>query len=79
MAINVSLKCFIYIIGRCGAHFALSDRERRVLLAELETVVQVGKHPNVVEFIGGCEEGDALWMAVEHPNNPLRGVLLASR
>ncbi|XP_022647191.1 putative tyrosine-protein kinase Wsck isoform X3 [Varroa destructor] len=66
-------------IQRCGAHFALSDRERRVLLAELETVVQVGKHPNVVEFIGGCEEGDALWMAVEHPNNPLRGVLLASR
>lgn len=66
-------------IQRCGAHFGLSDRDRRVLLAELEAMVRIGAHPNVVEFIGGCEEGDALWMATEHPNNPLRGVLLSSR
>ncbi|OQR76820.1 hypothetical protein BIW11_00535, partial [Tropilaelaps mercedesae] len=66
-------------VQRCGAHFALTERDRRVLLRELETMVRIRAHPNVVEFIGGCEEGDALWMSTEHPNNPLRGILLASR
>lgn len=66
-------------VQRCSAQWMLPDRERRLLLAEVEGMVRLGAHPNVVHFIGGCEEQEVLHLVFEHPPTSLRGLLLTSR
>lgn len=66
-------------VQRCPAQWMLPDRERRSLLSEIEGMVRLGVHPNVLEFVGGCEDLDVLHLVVEHPLTSLRGLLLTSR
>ncbi|KAG0444315.1 hypothetical protein HPB47_013935 [Ixodes persulcatus] len=66
-------------VQRCSAQWMLPDRERRQLLAEIEGMVRLGVHPNVVLFIGACEDQEFLQLVVEHPPRSLRGLLLTSR
>lgn len=66
-------------VQRCSAQWMLPDRDRRQLLAEIEGMVRLGVHPNVVLFIGACEDQEFLQLVVEHPPRSLRGLLLTSR
>ncbi|CAN8028627.1 unnamed protein product, partial [Ixodes persulcatus] len=68
-----------YTLPNGAAQWMLPDRERRQLLAEIEGMVHLGVHPNVVLFIGACEDQEFLQLVVEHPPRSLRGLLLTSR
>lgn len=67
-------------VQRCPAEWTLPDHERRSLLADIEGMLRLGSHPNVVQFMGACEdEPELLQLAVEQPSSSLRGLLLTSR
>ncbi|KAH9366036.1 hypothetical protein HPB48_000843 [Haemaphysalis longicornis] len=67
-------------VQRCPAEWMLPDHERRTLLGDIEGMLRLGTHPNVVQFMGACEdEPEVLQLAVEQPSSSLRGLLLTSR
>ncbi|KAH8036115.1 hypothetical protein HPB51_017926 [Rhipicephalus microplus] len=67
-------------VQRCPAEWTLPDHERRSLLADIEGMLRLGSHPNVVQFMGACEdEPELLQLAMEQPSSSLRGLLLTSR
>ncbi|CAL1274587.1 unnamed protein product [Larinioides sclopetarius] len=67
------------IVQHMQAPSLLGDKEKRALLCELDLMSRVGFHPNVVEFLGACDERDVLQVAIEHHPSSLRGLILRSR
>lgn len=57
----------------------LTDKDQRNFLGELYVMVELGIHPNVVEFIGACYEEEVSYLVVEHYLTTLRGHVLRSR
>lgn len=67
------------LVQQMQAPSALMEKERRNLLSELDMMSRMGFHPNVVEFLGACDEREVIQVAIEHHSSSLRGLLLRSR
>ena len=43
-----------------------TDEERRDLASELKILIHVGKHKNIVNFLGACTKGERLLVIIEY-------------
>ncbi|XP_035676098.1 fibroblast growth factor receptor 2-like [Branchiostoma floridae] len=54
-------------------HDSASDSDKKDLLGELEILVTVGRHDNIISLVGACTKDDPLSIVVEYaPNGCLR-------
>ncbi|GAB6031602.1 hypothetical protein CHUAL_009366 [Chamberlinius hualienensis] len=61
------------------AHAGDSDRERRNFVNDLDTLIRIGSHTNIISLVGGCEIGAALYVCTEWYSGSLKSFLLDSR
>lgn len=67
------------LIQTSPAQATLNDSDRRTLLNELEAMLRLGSHANVITFIGACEDKALLHLATEYYQVSLKDFLLESR
>ncbi|XP_066997163.2 putative inactive tyrosine-protein kinase Wsck isoform X2 [Anabrus simplex] len=65
----------IYVI----ADGELAPVDKKSMLQDLNTLIQVGSCKNLVSLIGTCETPDTLFIVIDHQPATLKDVLLASR
>ncbi|XP_057651345.1 putative inactive tyrosine-protein kinase Wsck [Diorhabda carinulata] len=57
----------------------MSQETRKTMLQELDVLIKVGKHDNVIGLIGICETSYIMYVVLEHASLNLKDVLLGSR
>lgn len=57
----------------------LNCEEKRCMLKDLDTLIRIGKHDNVIELIGICEDLETVNVVLEHATTNLKDMLLNSR
>ena len=56
----------LYLLSNCTlfvAHITDNEREKRAFLNDLDALIRVGSHSNVVGLVGGCEERGAIFFS----------------
>lgn len=57
----------------------LNCEEKRCMLKDLDTLIKAGKHQNVMELVGICEDLDTVNVVLHYATTNLKDMLLNSR
>ncbi|XP_072402058.1 putative inactive tyrosine-protein kinase Wsck [Diabrotica undecimpunctata] len=57
----------------------MSQETRKIMLHDLDVLIKVGRHDNVICLIGMCETSQVIYVVLEHASLNLKDFLLANR
>nr|CAD7590676.1 unnamed protein product [Timema genevievae] len=57
----------------------LSRADKKLMLQELDVLIRIGSHNNVIHLVGVCENPDVLFVVFEYHPESLKNILLESR